>query len=91
MEYFKKFEVNKNQISEAATKEVFCDKNVLKLLAISLQILYFFHSIIIGDFSVRNYMQKTIFLMAATEITMTFTPVHLQFKFLKQTIQVLQC
>lgn len=90
-EYFKKFEINKNQISEAATKEVFCDKDVLKLLAISLQIIYFFIVSFIGDFSVRNYMQQTIFLMAATEITVIFTPVHLQFKFLKQTIQVLQC
>ena len=82
-EYFKKFEINKNQ-NEAATKEVFCDKDVLKLLAISLKIIYCFIVSFIGDFSVRNYMH--ISLMAATEITAIFTHVHLHFKFLKQTI-----
>ena len=55
-EYFKKFEINKNQIKEAATKEVFCEKGVLKLLAIPLKIIYFFIVSFIGDFNVRNYM-----------------------------------
>ena len=52
-EYFKKFEISKNQIREAATKEVFCEKDVLKLLATSLKIIYFFIVSFIGDFSVR--------------------------------------
>ena len=54
--YFKKFEINNNQIREAVTKEVFCEKDVLKLLAISLKIIYFLIVLFIGDFSVRNCM-----------------------------------
>ena len=55
-EYFKKFEIKKYQIREAATKEVFCEKDVLKLLVISLKLIYFFIASFIEDFSVKNYM-----------------------------------
>ena len=40
-EYFKKNEINKNQIRGAATEEVFCEKDVLKLLAMSFKIIFF--------------------------------------------------
>ena len=90
LEYFKKFKINNNQI-KAATKEVFCEKDVLKLLAISLKITHFFIVSFIGDFSVRNHMQQTIFLIAVTETTAIFAPVPLHLKFLKQTIHVPQC
>ena len=55
-EYFRKFETNDKQIREAATKEVFCKKEILKLLAISLKLIHFFLVLFIGDFSVRDYM-----------------------------------
>ena len=55
-EYFKKFEINKNQIREATTKEVIYEKGVLKILAISLKITHFFIVSFIGNFSIRNYM-----------------------------------
>ena len=51
--YFKIFEINKNQIREAATKEVFCEKDVLELLATSLKIMYFFKVSFVGGFSIR--------------------------------------
>ena len=55
-EYFKIFETKNKQIREAATKEVFCKKEILKLLAVLLKVICFFLVSFIRNFSVRDYM-----------------------------------
>ena len=56
----KHFQINKNQIRGAATKEVLCSKYVLKLLATSLKIIYLFIVWLIEEISVRNCIQQSI-------------------------------
>lgn len=56
----KHFQINKNQIRGAATKEVLCSKYVLKLLATSLKITYLFIVWLIEEISVRNCIQQSI-------------------------------